>query len=103
MDGTELTTVVGLGGGFAVLALVEVVKRSADLPERTFKRWVLLLAVLLGIGWNWLVLSVLRAPDTRWVLLVFLGIQSGLSGMGLWSSAKAQAEASRPDPGPNPG
>lgn len=98
MDPTEFSALLGLGGNFAIVGLTEIVKRAAALPERYEKRFVPLLALLLGIGWNALALSAVQAADTRLVLVVLLGIQSGLSSMGLWSSGKSVIESRTPTP-----
>jgi high-affinity Fe2+/Pb2+ permease len=98
MDGTDFTALTGIGGAFVVVALCQVVKQTAGLSDTVWKRIVAALAILIGIGLNFVVLREIGSSDLRWETILMLGIQSGLSGMGLWSSGKAIVETTQAPP-----
>lgn len=83
---------LGVGGAFAVVALVEVIKRTLVPPDSLWSRVVPGLSILVGIAWQVLVLRLVAAPDQRWEMVLFLGIAAGLSASGLWSGGKATVE-----------
>jgi hypothetical protein len=79
---------LGLGGAFVVVALVEAVKRTVELPEAIWKRFIPALSLILGVLWNVLVLR-LVGPTPTVETVIFLGLATGLSAMGLWSGGKS--------------
>ena len=89
MDASTGLALLALGGAGATLGLVEVVKRLAKMPAELEGRVAPVLAILIGCGWNWLLLSYLRADDARAVTVILYGLLSGLAASGLWSGSKA--------------
>ncbi len=88
----DFQVLLGVGGAFAVTGLVEVIKRLLALQDTVWSRFVALIAIVVGIGWNYLLMRLLDAPNTNWWMIAFLGIAAGLSSSGLWSGTKAAAE-----------
>ena len=69
-----------------IVALVELVKRTANLDAR----WAPLLALMLGLAFA--VAGKLDSPDSAtWLQAALLGLLTGLSAAGLYSGAKATA------------
>lgn len=91
MDPNELAGLVGLGGVFVVVGLVEVLKRVLRLPALLEPRVLPLFALALGVLWNALLLRQIGAGDTRWETILVYGLAAGLGSMGLWSGTKALA------------
>ena len=83
----EFAGLVGLGGAAIVAALVEVVKRVLALEETWWTRFLPVLALALGVGWNWLI-GPLVGSELSWRLIVVYGLFSGLAAMGLYASQK---------------
>ena len=93
MDGSvEWVGLLALGGGGVTVGCVEVVKRLlrryANVDGETEAAISPVLAIFIGIFWNWLLLTYLRAEDARLVTIVLFGLVSGLVASGLWSSTK---------------
>ena len=88
MSEAEIVGLLALGGAGATLGLVEVVKRLAKMPSELEGRIVPVLAILIGCGWNWLLLSYLKAEDARLVTIILYGVLSGLAASGLWSGGR---------------
>ena len=89
MDPNEMAGLVGLGGVFVVVGLVEMLKHVLRLPEELEPRVLPLFALTLGVVWNALLLRQIGAADTRWETILVYGLAAGLGSMGLWSGAKA--------------
>ena len=68
--------------------MTEVVKRAAKMAPDFESRVVPIISILIGIAWNWLLLSFLQAADARPVTIVLFGLLSGLAASGLWSGGR---------------
>ncbi len=88
----DFQVLLGVGGAFAVTGLVEVIKRLLALEETVWSRFVALLAIAVGVGWNYLLMRLLDAPNDNWWMIVFLGVAAGLSASGLWSGSRSAME-----------
>ena len=71
----------------AAAGLVEVVKRAARLPAEWEDRLLPLLALIAGVLWTALFLSVREAPDQRWQTILLMGLVAGMIASGTWSQA----------------
>lgn len=89
MGSTDLSALIGLGGAGATVALVYVICNALALPEALDKRVRPVVAIVCGIGWNWLLLAFLKAEDARPATIVLYGLLSGFAASGIWSSTKA--------------
>lgn len=78
----------GLGGALLVAGLVQVVKVALALSDTVWKRFMPLIALVLGVGWNALVASQADDIPMSWNVII-LGIFAGLSAAGLYSGQKA--------------
>ena len=87
-DPNAVTGLVGLGGAAIVAALIEMVKRLLCLEDTNWTRALPGVALLLGVGWNWLI-GPLIAPDTmEWRLVIVYGLFSGLAAIGLYGGSR---------------
>ena len=87
----ELIGVGGLAGAGFVLAFVEMLRRiiGTDIIKGRFTPG---LAVLIGIGVNVLIkLDAVPTEETTWPGTVLLGIMTGLTASGIYSSGKSLA------------
>ena len=71
-----------------VVGLTEVVKRFLALPEEWEKRVIPVVAIGLGVGFNYLVSMVLDPKPATSVTVAFC-IMAGLAASGLWSGSKS--------------
>jgi hypothetical protein len=88
-------TVIGSGGAFAIIGLVEMTKRTVLglVSEDLWGRLIPGLTLLLGAIWNVIVANVLFSMGLSvtwngWIL-AYLTVLAALSAMGLYSGTKA--------------
>jgi len=98
----EIQTYVAFSGAAAVAAAVQVFKKMVKLPPDLEDRILPLAALILGIGWNALVLSYANAADQRIVTVVLYGVLSGFAASGLWAQASATIRTFRAPDGTEP-
>ena len=86
----DASLLIGVGGAGAVAALVQVIKSLTGLSDEPWSRFAPAVAIVLGVGWNWLVGSILEPPMVQQVIII-QGVLTGLSASGLYSGLKAAA------------
>jgi hypothetical protein len=70
------------------VALVFVLCNALALPDALDKRVRPVIALICGIGWNWLLLAFLQAADARPATIILYGLLSGFAASGIWSGAR---------------
>lgn len=87
-DPQAMAGLVGLGGAAIVAALIEMVKRLLCLEETNWTRALPAVALVLGIGWNWLIGPLVVADGMEWRIIVVYGLFSGLAAIGLYGGQR---------------
>ena len=85
----ELIGISGLGGAGAVLAIVDVLRRT--IGKNIIKdRFTPVLAIAVGIGLNCLLKAdnLIDLEETTWVGTALLGVMTGLAASGMYSFGK---------------
>lgn len=88
MDDLTLTGLTGVGGAAFTVILVWVIRELLAWPDDRWKRVAPALAIVCGIGWNWLAFLALQPDNIQPWLVVLFGVLSGFAASGAWSSGK---------------
>jgi len=79
---------LGLGGALIVAGLIEAVKRMLGLADTLWTRVLPAVALVLGFVWNVLVWTVWEDIPINWPSVIFLGVFTGLSAIGLYTGQR---------------
>lgn len=93
MQPQDWQALVGLGGVAVVSGLIEMVKRVFALADTQWTRVLPLVAIILGVAWNWLIAPLAAASGLEWRIVVVYGLLSGLGAIGLYASAAKPGQA----------